>query len=289
MRLVFGVVLIVGLGLAGVAVYMARNYISTYQFALDRERANSARVIETTEIFVAKERLKYGQILTEDDVELIRFPTDYLPEGTFSDLAVLFPEAENEKDARRIILRAIEPREPLLAVKMTNPGQSGGITTQLEEGMRAFAISVDVSSGVSGFLRPDDRVDVFWTGSLRDANGRNSEVTKLIGSNIRLIAIDQIADSGSTATKIAGTVTVTASPQQIAKLAQGQSTGRLSLALVGATDSTLAEAVQETQQTLLGIQVAEQEINAAPERQKVCTIRTRKGSNVVEIPIPCRE
>ena len=289
MRLVFGLVLVLGLGLAGVAVYMARNYISAYQFALDAERENSARVIETTKIYVAAKKLKYGQILSEEDVELVIFPTESLPEGIFTDLAVLFPEeGENSKSTRRIILRAIEPREPLLSVKMTNPGQSGGITTQLEAGMRAFAIRVDVTSGVSGFLRPDDRVDVYWTGRTRDGAGEYIEVTKLISSNIRLIAIDQIADSGSSSTKIARTVTVTASPTEIARLAQGQSTGRLSLSLVGATDTTMASAVEVDQLSLLGLEVAET-VAVQVEEEKVCTIKTRKGAEVVEIPIPCRD
>ena len=290
MRLVFGLVLIVGLGLAGVAVYMARNYITAYQFALDAERQNSARVIETTDIYVAANALKYGQVLTEEDVELVTYPAVSVPEGAFFDLAELFPEESEGRDVRRIILRAIEPKEPLLAVKMTNPGQSGGITTQLEAGMRAFAINVDVSSGVSGFLRPDDRVDVYWTGRTRDQSGRQLEVTKLIGQNIRLIAIDQIADSGSSSTKIARTVTVTATPQDVARLAQGQSTGQLSLSLVGATDTTVAEAVEVNQQSLLGIEATEQ--IAEPiirEEEKVCTIKTRRGAEVVHIPIPCRD
>ena len=39
MRLVFGLVLIAGLGLAGFAVYMAQNYIGAYENALQQERA----------------------------------------------------------------------------------------------------------------------------------------------------------------------------------------------------------------------------------------------------------
>lgn len=289
MRTLFGLVLIVGLGLAGLAVYMARNYISEYQFALAKERENRNLIIATTDVVVATKELKYGDILKEDDVELVKFPTDSLPEGVFTEIAQLFPEDAKEEDVRRIILRAIEPKEALLAVKMTNPGQSGGITTQLEAGQRAFAIRVDVSSGVSGFLRPGDRVDVFWTGRARDGNGKVEEMTTLIGTNVRLIAVDQIADSGSTATMIARTVTVSASPKEVARLAQGQSTGRLSLALVGATDTTMAEAVEVNQNSLLGVQVAANEPTEAPKQDKVCTIKTRRGSQVVEIPIPCRD
>lgn len=289
MRTLFGLVLIVGLGLAGLAVYMARNYISEYQFALAKERENRNLIIETTEVVVATKPLKYGDVLKEGDVELVKFPTESLPEGVFTEIAALFPEDADEEDVRRIILRAVEPKEALLSVKMTNPGQSGGITTQLEAGQRAFAIRVDVSSGVSGFLRPGDRVDVFWTGRARDGSGKVEEKTTLIGTNVRLIAVDQIADSGSTATMIARTVTVSASPNEVARLAQGQSTGRLSLALVGATDTTMAGAVEVNQNSLLGVQVAATEEVEVQQAEKVCTIKTRRGAQVVEIPIPCRD
>ena len=41
MRLVFGLVLVLGLGLAGFAVYMAQGYISGYEQALAQERARA--------------------------------------------------------------------------------------------------------------------------------------------------------------------------------------------------------------------------------------------------------
>ena len=55
--------------------------------------------------------------------------------------------------------------------------------------MRAFTIRVDATSGVSGFLRPSDRVDVYWSG-----RSEIGEVTQLIEAGVRIIAIDQSAD-----------------------------------------------------------------------------------------------
>ena len=52
---------------------------------------------------------------------------------------------------------------------------------------------------------------------------------------------------------IARTVTVAISPQQVAGLAQAQSTGRLSLSLMAANDETVAEAIEVDQRALLGI------------------------------------
>jgi pilus assembly protein CpaB len=173
----------------------------------------------------------------------------------------------------------MEKFEPVLEVKVTKPGEEAGITSRLDRGTRAFAISVDVSSGVSGFLRPGDSVDIYWTGRTRDR-----EVTKLIEANVGLIAVDQTSDSGRSGPVIARTVTVQVKPQQVASLAQAQSTGRLSLSLVGAEDDTIAQVSDVDQNTLLGIAVYQEAKVTEPQ---VCTTKVRRGSEVIHQVIPC--
>ena len=288
MRLVFGLVLIVGVGLAGFAVYMAQSYIQGYQTQLANERANRAPGIDTVDVYVATKALKYGQELNEDDVRLTAFPEGSLPDGVFKTEEELFPNGTADV---RTVLRSIEKNEAILAVKVTKPGEEAGITSQLARGMRAFAINVDVSSGVSGFLRPGDQVDIFWTGRVAGGlrpqiEGRsNGDVTMLIETNVQLIAVDQMADPDVTDAIIARTVTVAVKPEQVAALAQAQSSGRLSLSLVGADDDSVAEAIAVDQRGLLGIE--EQIVEAAPIEKEVCTIRTRRGADVIETPIPC--
>lgn len=283
MRAVFGLVLIVGIALAGGAVMMARNYITAYQSELARERQARAQIVPTQEVLVAARPLRYGERLTKEDVRVVKWPVNAIPEGTFTDAAKLFPEREEDN---RFVLRAIEKDEAIMVVKVTKPGEDAGLTSQLERGMRAFAIKVDVASGVSGFLRPGDKVDVYWTGSLSGTlEGVQGEITRLIQSSIQIVAVDQSAGGDLTGAMIARTVTVAARPEQVASLAQAQTTGRLSLALVGVDDDTVVSSVEVDQRSLLGLG----EIQAAPEtvEEKVCTIRTRRGADVVDIPIPC--
>lgn len=284
MRSAFGLVLLVGLALAGGAVYMARNYIAVYQAELARERAARAEVIPTIGVFVVNKHLKYGAPLAKEDVRLVKWPQESVPEGAFTDPALLFPDG---LDQARVVIRTMEKDEPVLAVKVSAPGEDAGITSRLNRGMRAFAINVDVSSGVSGFLRPEDRVDVYWTGRLPDVASGGSgaqDVTRLIDSNIRLIAVDQTADGGRSQAIIARTVTVEVSPRQVAALAQAQSSGRLSLALVGANDTSISESIEINQRQLLGIK---SKTVAKVVEEKSCSVRTRRGAEVVEIPIPC--
>lgn len=276
MRIVFALILVMGMGLAGFAVYMAQDRFSQYQSVLESQRAALAKNVPVTTVFVAAGPLRYGQRLREEDIRAVAWPQNALPEGIFTDKDEL---VSDDPKRLRTVLRAIEKDEPILAVKVTEPGEDAGVSSRLEKGQRAFAIRVDVASGVSGFLRPGDTVDVYWTG---EARGR--EVTKLIESKLKLIAVDQIADGDANRPVVARTVTVAATPRQVGNLAQAQNTGKLALSLRGAEDDTVAEGIEIDQSDLLGL---ERRQEARVEKEKVCTIKTRRGSEVVDIPIPC--
>ena len=287
MRMVFGLVLIVGVALAGGAVYLAKEQFGAYKNELARERAARQDVIPTVDVYVADRQLKYGEVIAKEDVRMVSWPENAIPEGAFIGEHSLYSETENDL---RVALRIMEKDEAILAVKVSEPGEEAGITSRLERGMRAFAIRVDVASGVSGFLRPDDRVDIYWTGRLERSNSssggaNSSEITKLIEAGVKLIAIDQSAAGDLSGAVIARTVTVSVRPEQVGALAQAQSTGSLSLSLVGTNDDTIAGAVNVDQRSLLGLAEREETIELAKE--KVCTIRTRRGAEVLEIPIPC--
>lgn len=276
MRLVFGLVLMLGLGLAGFAVYMAQGYVSQHERALAQERAARAAMVSLTDIYIVTKKKRYGERLTKDDVKLVRWPENAIPKGAFQSEEELFPEG---KEAPRSVMRTMEVNEAVLRAKVTGPGEEAGVSARLAPGLRAFTIRVDVTTGVGGFLRPGDRVDVFWSG-----RSEIGEVTQLIEPALRIIAVDQSADEDRNEVMVARNVTVQVNPTQAAGLAQAQATGRLSLALVGAEDQQVAEAVTVNQRQLLGI------TGPAPvEQRRTCSVRSRRGTEVVNIPIACPE
>ena len=277
MRLVFGLVLVIGVGLAGFAAYLAKNRIGEYQATLAEQQAKLASNVPLEPVFILKRRVSYGEKLQKKDVRIVAWPENAIPEGAFQEGADLFPE-----DGKlRTVLRVMEKGESVMAVKVTEPGEDAGVSSRLEKGMRAFALRVDVSTGVSGFLRPGDLVDVYWTGK---AQGR--QVTTLIQTNLELLAVDQIADGDRNAPTIARTVTVKASPERVAALAQAQSSGRLTLSLVGAGDDTELAEIEVGQRELLGI---EKKVVVEKEKEEVCTVRTRRGAEIVTTKIQCPE
>lgn len=277
MRIVFAFVLLAGVGLAGFAVVQTQAYISGMQQELAEARASQGTAVEMVTIVTANRNLRYGERITRDDLRPARFPVDALPVGALTDIRQVFPEGVTH----RTMLRTTDEGEPVLASKLTAPGTEAGITSHLSAGKRAFTIPVNQTSGVGGFLRPGDHVDIFWTGRTRDSG----EVTQLIQSQVRIIAVDQSADMDRREQVVnARNVTVEATPEQAAALAQANSSGRLSLALRGINDQGISEGIEMTQDRLLGVVRQERVVEEVEER---CHIRTRRGNELIMIEVPC--
>ncbi len=279
MRTVFSLVLVVGLALAGFAVYMTQKYFSQSQAELNYERELRAKTGPLVQVYVVNKVKKYGEVLTKDDVQLIYWQQSALPVHPFQKEEVLFPPTEKDP---RYVSRQIEKFEPILAENVTEPGKPAGLTSMLEQGETAFAVKVDVASGVAGFVQVGDRVDVYWTGSI---SGASDEMTRLIENGVRVVGVDQQSDNSGATAVVARTVTLAAAREDVARLTQAQATGRLTLALVGTTDTTVAGKIEVNSNQLLGI--TPEQVAVVPDAPKVCTIKTRRGADVVETPIPC--
>ena len=265
-------VLSVGLALAGASVYMAQSYVSETQAAIAAAEARNANFAGTVDVLVAARPLRYGEPVTALDVRAVAWPADSLPVGVFQSLDMLVPDPNRP----RVALRAMEPNEPLMEVKLSEPGAQAGIAAQLSPGMRAFTIRVDQNSGLSGTLRPTNLVDIYWTG-----RGGEGEITRLLSPSMMIIAVDENGDQDRTFSGIPNSITVEATPEMVATLAQGQSSGRLSLSLVGLDDQSTLSQFQVDANSMLGIQTA------TPIVTRQCSVRTRRGADVVMIEIPC--
>lgn len=310
MRAVFALVLVVGMALAGVAVYMAQSYLGQTQAELAKASELKKKTGKLVQVYAVNKSLKFGDPLTAEDVQVVYLQEKYLPAGAFpvpkegevvqADAAAKEPAAKpakgevviatptgplfpEDQEKPRFVMRSMEPNEIILASRVTEPGQMAGLVGKLEKGMRAFQIKVDVASGVAGFIQPDDHIDIYWTGVT--SNSSNGEVTRLIESAIRIIAVDQASGEGqSSVGTVARTVTVSGTPEQVARLAQAQATGRLAMSLVASENDQISGLVEVDGNSLLGIEESEV---VKVEVAEVCSIKTRKGADEIEVEIPC--
>lgn len=279
MRAMFFLVLVIGMALAGGAVYMVQQRIAETEVLLERERAFNAEAGKLVQVYVFAKPLQYGDALKEEDVQLIYWPEKTLPASIFRDKALLFPE---NAPGPRYVMRATEAFEPVLASRVTEPGELAGLTSKLQPGMRAFAIRVTVASGVSAFVQPDDYIDINWTGDIK-----GNLTSRTILSSIQVIAVDKAFNEGQTSTGDAKTITVAATQKQVVLLTNAQASGQLSMSLVGDVSEASNELIEINTNEMLGI-VEEAPVEVAPVvAEKVCTRKERKGTEVIETVIPC--
>lgn len=273
MRAVFGLVLIAGLGLAGFAVYMVNQYMGTQNAALERARQAAATAVATVETYAVNRPMTYGDLLSSDDVHIVQYVREFLPEGTFATEEDLFPQGV---DVPRVVVLPMQANEVIMSNKVSEAGASRGLTALVEPGFRAFPVQGRIASGF-GTLQPNDRIDVYWTGRLRD--GRN--VTNLIKSGLQIIAIIGEGNASS--------VVVQVTPEEVALLTQAQNSGQLTLALVGTGDVEVTGPVTIDNSALTG----EQDAVAAPapvvEEARRCFVTQRSGTTRTQVEIECSD
>lgn len=222
----------------GVAVAMGGASVAMLQGWLNTQLAANTTPVEaqaTIPVVVARTPLPFGARLHRENLQLVDWPADSVPAGTFNTFdELLDPKTE------RVVLRTMEPSEPVLASKVSGLGGRATLSTVVAKENRAVTIRVNDVLGVAGFVLPGDRVDIMLTRS--DLERRTSPTTDILLQNVRVLGIDQDASDRKDKPTIARAVTVEVAPEQAQKLTLGAQVGVLSLALRNQGDSIVAEA-----------------------------------------------
>jgi pilus assembly protein CpaB len=179
-------------------------------------------------IVVAASELHFGDHVTADKLRAVPWPQESVPAGAYKTIAAFSAEGKE-----RIALQTIEAGEPMLPGKISENGARATLSSVIQGDMRAVTLRVNDTTGVAGFVLPNDHVDVLLTRGTDRDNSR----TEILLQNVRVLAVDQVATQGS-ANKgqsdkpmLAKVVTVEVSPLDAEKLTLAQQVGTLSLAL----------------------------------------------------------
>ena len=178
-------------------------------------------------VVVAKTTLNFGDRLVPGNLQVVDYPAASVPQGAFDAIEGLSGPNED-----RVVLRSIEPNEPVLASKVSGSGGRAILSTVIDPKMRAVTISVNDIKGVAGFIQPGDRVDVLLTrspgGNPNATDGLRNDV---LLQNVKVLGVDQQADDKKDQAVVAKAVTLEVTPQDGQKLTLAGSVGSLSLAL----------------------------------------------------------
>jgi pilus assembly protein CpaB len=231
MKLGTTLILLVAIIAGGFAAFMVRSIV--------QRQARAPASAETT-IVVAGQGLGFGMVLSPDNVVEIPWSSAQLPDGAFKTSADLL------KDGRRVVLSKIEKNEPVLASRVTGPGQRGSLSALIEPGMRAVTVRVDDVRGVAGFLVPGDHVDVVLTRvESGAANAAANSYADVLLQNVKVLGVDQSASSSEDRPTVVKAVTVEVTTEQAQKLVLAGGVGSLSLVLrqAGGTEADASRRV----------------------------------------------
>lgn len=170
-------------------------------------------------VVVASEEIPRGVLITEEKLTLKKWPSDNMPPGALSD---------PQKVVGRVATQKLFPGDAVIEAKLADEGK----TRDIPDGMRLVTIKVNYWSVTSGFVRPDDRVDVMMV---------HQDVAQPILENVVVWAVDQERshnqeESNPKNAMGAQGVTLLVTPRQAVMLALTQQQGQLWLALRSETD-----------------------------------------------------
>ena len=224
-------ILILGLALgsAGLAGILAKGVIGKKP-AKELVEVNRVPMVQ---VLVAARDLALGERLGDSTINWRDWPKNNVGESMIT--KELKPEAlENLKLARARL--PIISGEPIVDRKLVMPTDGGFMSAILPQGMRAISVAISERSAVSGFILPNDRVDVILTRKIDGPNGSGKIVrSETVLTNVRVLAINQTFRQEPTEDKVTVTEGKTAvlelDPVQSEVVTMVESAGELSLAL----------------------------------------------------------
>ncbi len=217
MRLGSLLMTVVGLGVAGGAVFYAQKQLNTIPQETSVAAPSMVRVVATAQ------DIEFGQTIERHMLTTIDWPVGSVPPAAITNMAALVASEGNEP---RRAKRAMVKGELVLPAKVSNWGEKVTIVQTIGQNNRAMSITVNAQTGVAGFVTPGDEVDIVLT----RGGGEDMRAITIL-QKIRVIGVDQRSDEQSDQAAVARTVTIEVSPHQGQKLALAQRAGTLSLTL----------------------------------------------------------
>jgi len=226
------VVLIVALGAGGVAAMLAGRSEKP-----PAQKVAPAAKIDTVDVLVAKSDIKMGQSISAGDVTWQAWPANA---NTGNFIRKHDHPGAIEGLSGSIARAPFVSGEPIRQAKLVNAKGSGFMAAILPSGKRAVSIGVSQETGASGFILPNDHVDIVLTRRDRQAEkatGTEVHVSETILSDVRVLAIDQTVEEKNGQKVVVGkTATLELTPREVETVELSRQIGTLSLALRSISD-----------------------------------------------------
>jgi pilus assembly protein CpaB len=253
------------------AVFIAQAWLNSQAERRLRSLEAQKKPLATNTIVIAAQRLPFGVELAREHLREVPWSADALPQGSFATINDVLSAG------KRVVLAPLEANEPVLAIKITGPGQRATLSAIVGEGMKAVSIRVNDVEGVGGFVLPGDHVDVVLTRQLDKGNA----TTEVVLQNARVLAVDQSADDRSSKAAVAKAVTLEVDTVGAQKIWLAASVGSLSLLLRKAGEASAEPTRRVTLEDL-----SKPERIAPQKNTSVTNISVKRGGNTQSYEVP---
>ena len=197
---------VLGVGAAWVA-----NHWVQQQLTPDAEAANTEAVL------MAALTIPYGSEITPRHVRVVQMPINTAPENAFRTM---------EDIEGKVATREVVSGEILLADRFADHLGGSTLAALIDPKNRAITLRVNDVVGVAGFLLPGNHVDVLAT-RMVDKRAK----TETILRNLKVLAVDQQANTGDNEPVIVRAVTLEVTPPQSENLVRAREEGSIQLVL----------------------------------------------------------
>lgn len=224
--------------IGAVALFAARGYLKPNEAEATAYPEAAAPVVPTTRaVVVAKRNIPRGGAIDSTRLEIVEWPLDSVPEGSFMTIG----EIGSTEFATRRALMPIEIGQAVLDTALTDVGERPTLAARLADGYRAYTLRMSDVTGVGGFVLPGDRIDVLFTWDQSPESRTQNLITEVLLQNVEVLGVDLNDDLANEEPSIFKNATIAVSVLDAQKLSLAAQTGTLSFMLRGIEDNEIGE------------------------------------------------
>jgi pilus assembly protein CpaB len=218
------------LGLAAIIAFSTSSI--AYRWLRAQTSAPQQQPEQTTvkaDVAIANFDIPRGATLTAEMLRTAKLEAENLPAG-------IFKAEEVSALVGRVAIVDVSKNEAILQTKLAPLDATHGVAALVNPSKRAMSVRVDDEVGVAGFIKPNDKVDVFVTVDAQqdgEDSGNSKGITKLVLADTLVLAIgtELVRTGKDEAATPVQVITLEVTPGEAEKLAFASTRGKFRLAL----------------------------------------------------------
>jgi pilus assembly protein CpaB len=216
--------IVLALMIAVVASYFIYNYVKKQVAPKEVAKMEDVKIRQAA---IAMVELPAGTKIKPKMIKTVSFLEESLPPGSFSN---------PDKLVGRVVITPTKSKELVLESKLAPVDvTSGGVSAILKPGKRGISIKGTKVLGLSGLVKPGDRVDVLL---ITTDPKTKEQVNKTVFENVRVLATGtQLIENAEGKPSPVDNYTLEVTPEEGERLALASANGKLQFALRNILDT----------------------------------------------------